>query len=347
VCAGLRLHGVGVLAVAALVVACNGERPESRPPAKSSSTRTTPSVADEAPPRPRVDPAAVAPLRRPAAARLVAIGDLHGDLEATRHALRLAKVVDDADRWIGGTTVVVQTGDQLDRGDQERAILELLDRLAREAKAAGGALVVLNGNHEVMNVLWDFRYVTEGGYRDFADVKPDDPADPRLAEVPEPARGRAAAFAPGGPYARILAQRPIAAIVGDTAFVHGGILPEHVARLAKLDQDVRTWMSGGVDEPRAIVEAIMDEQGPVWTRFYADDGAAVCERLADALAAMDAARLVIGHTVQKGGITSACDGRLWRIDVGLATHYGGPHQVLEIVGDEARVLSGDGATADH
>jgi hypothetical protein len=47
---------------------------------------------------------------------------------------------------------------------------------------------------------------------------------------------------------------------------------------------------------------------------------------------------VIGHTVQKGGITSACDARLWRIDVGLSRHYGGPTQVLEIRGDTVKVL---------
>ncbi len=34
--------------------------------------------------------------------RVVAIGDLHGDLEAARSALRLAGAIDEQDQWIGG-----------------------------------------------------------------------------------------------------------------------------------------------------------------------------------------------------------------------------------------------------
>jgi hypothetical protein len=274
------------------------------------------------------------PLRVPAGDRVVAVGDLHGDLAATRAALRLAGVIDEGDRWTGGTAVLVQTGDQLDRGDDERAILDLLDRLRDEASKAGGAVVVLNGNHEVMNALGDFRYVTEHGMRDFDGLASTD--DPRLASVPEPARARMAAFMPGGPVAKRLATRHIAAIVGSTAFAHGGILPEHVEGLARLDADVRAWLEGTSDDRRAA-ERVMDEQGPLWTRDYAAEDAP-CDRLARALALLGATRMVVGHTVQKGGISSACEARLWRIDVGLARHYGGPTQVLEIRGDDVRVL---------
>ena len=73
-----------------------------------------------------------------AAARIVAIGDLHGDLGATRQALRLAGAIDEKDHWVGGDLILVQTGDQLDRGDGEQAILELLDRLQDEAVATSG-----------------------------------------------------------------------------------------------------------------------------------------------------------------------------------------------------------------
>jgi len=93
---------------------------------------------------------------------IVAIGDVHGDLDATRSALRLAGAIDAEDRWIGGQLVVVQTGDQLDRGDEERAILDLFDRLRSQAAAAGGAFHALLGNHELMNAKGDLRYVTDG-----------------------------------------------------------------------------------------------------------------------------------------------------------------------------------------
>jgi hypothetical protein len=56
----------------------------------------------------------------------------------------------------------VQVGDILDRGDQELKLLYMLERLQRQATAAGGALWVLNGNHETMNVGGNFRYATKG-----------------------------------------------------------------------------------------------------------------------------------------------------------------------------------------
>ena len=77
----------------------------------------------------------------PAPERLVAIGDVHGDLSATRRALVLAGAIDQTDRWIGGGLVIVQVGDQLDRGDDEQEILELLDRLRDEAEVAGGRFI--------------------------------------------------------------------------------------------------------------------------------------------------------------------------------------------------------------
>lgn len=54
-------------------------------------------------------------------------------------------------------------GDLLDRGDQEIPLLYWVERLQRQAAAAGGALLVLNGNHESMNVAGQYRYVTRRG----------------------------------------------------------------------------------------------------------------------------------------------------------------------------------------
>ena len=81
-----------------------------------------------------------APARQGAAPRIVAVGDLHGDILSARMALQLAGVMDADEHWIGGETVVVQVGDQLDRGDDERAIMHMLESLADEAHAVGGAI---------------------------------------------------------------------------------------------------------------------------------------------------------------------------------------------------------------
>jgi hypothetical protein len=66
-----------------------------------------------------------------------------------------------------GSLVVVQTGDEIDRGDDDRAILDLVEALKKQASAAGGELVALLGNHEIMNASLDFRYVTGGGFAAF------------------------------------------------------------------------------------------------------------------------------------------------------------------------------------
>lgn len=272
------------------------------------------------------------------AERIVAIGDLHGDVSAARGALRLAGVIDTADAWTGGPTVVVQTGDQLDRGDEDQEVLELLDRLAGAAAKGGGALVALNGNHEVMNVQGDFRYVSPHGFAEYEEFNP---GWLRAWSTPSAQRGRTFAFRPGGPTARQLARRPVVARVGDTLFVHGGILPPHVAYgLERINREASAWMWGA---QRSIPEILTKEDAPIWTRLYSDGdpGTAGCGTLAQALERASAKRMVVGHTIQDSGINSACDGRVWRIDVGLSKVYGKakPPQVLEIRGQEVRALS--------
>jgi hypothetical protein len=285
---------------------------------------------------PFADAGRATPLRLPPAPRIVAIGDLHGDLGAARRALRLAGAIDERDRWTGADLVVVQTGDQLDRGDEEQAILDLFERLASEAAASGGAVYSLNGNHELMNAALDLRYVTPGGYADFRDAVAYDSADATLASYPDSARARVAAFRPGGPYARILARRNVVLIIGDTVFVHGGVLPEHVAYgLERANSETRAWLLGEGPKP----EALLARTSLVWARNYSDEPhEADCAALEQVLASLSAKRMIVGHSIQEGGIRSFCDGQVWCIDTGMAAYNGGKVEVLEIMGDSLRVL---------
>ena len=284
-------------------------------------------------PAPEAPEVAAAPLAR----KVVAIGDVHGDLDALRGALRLAGAIDANDSWSGGAMVVVQVGDQLDRGDDEPEILALLDRLAAEATRAGGELIVLTGNHELMNVAGDLRYVTPAGLRDFDGVPGADPDDPRFASIPEASRARAAAFAPGTKLAAQLARRPLHAIVDGTLFVHAGVLPAHLdAGLDALDREADAWANGELRQPP---RAVADSNGPLWTRAYGGPEAQVdCASARAVLDRLGLARMVVAHTVQPH-INSVCDGRVWRVDVGLSKHYGGPREVLVIEGDTPRVLT--------
>jgi hypothetical protein len=294
--------------------------------------------------------------------RLVAIGDVHGDFKQTMRALELGKVMDADGRWVGGTTVLVQVGDILDRGDNELAIMRKFASLAKQARKEGGDVLVVHGNHEIMNVLGDFRYATKGAYAEcarYAEAKRQklveklgEESAPPLPETPEDVnpetyRGvlaRRDLFLPGGEMAMRMAKNPTVLQVGDTVFAHAGIDMRVVEYgFQALNDDVAAWMAGVKKTPPNMV---LEEKGVVWTREYggADAGvtaeASACRRLGEALDAVGAKRLVVGHTPQQGGVSSGCSGRLWRSDVGVSRGiYGAKPQVIEIVNGRVRVLA--------
>ncbi|MGE0870213.1 MAG: metallophosphoesterase [Kofleriaceae bacterium] len=319
------------------LIACDRSKPVDQaspaqvisPTSPADSPRTAQVVGCKLPP---------IALRRAAPRRLVAIGDLHGDLAGARSALRAAGAIDEHDRWTGGDLVVVQTGDVLDRGEDEQAIFDLLFELETEAAAAGGAVVMLLGNHELMNAAGDLRYVTRGGLNDFDDTPRLDLA--RWTKIPERARGRMAALGPGGSYAKRLAAHNVVAIVGDTVFSHAGVVPDWATQVDAVNHSARCWLdgqAGGFDAPPI---AMTSQDSPVWTRAYGGDSVD-CDALSGTLRALGVTRMVVGHTVQETGITSACQGALWRIDVGLGKAYGGPIEVLELTpGSTPKVIRG-------
>jgi hypothetical protein len=186
----------------------------------------------------------------PSTPGIVAIGDIHGDLDAFDRSLRAAGLIDQRGRWSGGRTVLVQTGDYLDRGPQVRGVLDRLMSLETEAAAAGGRAVVLLGNHEVMNLLGEMRDVRSSTYQAFADAGSEAKREAawhdyqqlgsRLA--PEVRRklyeGRRdewvddhppgyleyrEALSPRGRYGVWLRKRDVVATVGDTIFMHAGL----------------------------------------------------------------------------------------------------------------------------
>jgi len=293
---------------------------------------TLPSFSCAAPPRAEEG----TPARPLVPPRIVAIGDIHGDLMAAQQALRLAGATDRRDRWVGGDLVVVQTGDLLDRGDEEKEILDLFSRLQDEARRAGGAVHLLNGNHELMNSYLDFRYVTDHGLEEFKGMVRVNPSDSLLATLEPQERLRGALFRPGGPMALELSKRPTALVIGPNVFVHGGVLPYHVEMgLDSMNAHVRSWLRNEAPQP----EWIRGDLSPVWTRVYSDEpDVAACDTLALVLDSLGVQRMVVGHTVKRTGITSFCGGRVWCIDVGMSAYYQGRLEVLEIRGDVVRSL---------
>src|SRR5438132_7947187 len=102
-----------------------------------------------------------------ASARVVAVGDVHGAFPEFVTILQRAGLIDQKLVWTGGSAVLVQTGDIPDRGPGTRAALDLLMRLEAQAQKQNGKVLALLGNHEVMTMTGDLRYVSIEDYRSF------------------------------------------------------------------------------------------------------------------------------------------------------------------------------------
>ena len=265
--------------------------------------------------------------------RVVAIGDIHADIRALRSALRVAGAIDAKDEWVGGSMTVVQMGDLIGRSNDERQVLDYIFDLQRRARKAGGTVHALIGNHEVMGGRLDNQAVGSNPFHEWETVPGLRRDDPRLLHLPPFARARGAALMPGGPYARQLAEFPVVLKLGDTVFVHGGIVPRWAQYgVERINRDVHDWLQGKTREPDSAL-GVDDGDRVMWTRqFSASVTPDDCALLAESLKILGARRMIVAHTVHPE-ITARCDGRVWATDVGMSRFYGGPIEVLEIVND--------------
>ena len=293
--------------------------------------------------------------------RVVAIGDLHGDHEAFREIALAARLIDADGDWTGGDTVLVQMGDVTDRGPDSLRIIRDLQRLEEQAQDEGGVVIALVGNHEAMNVLGDLRYVHPGEYAAFADRRSKsrrktfwrNNKDKILAAMKERAPDgdeklwrakweeehplgwieHRLAWQPGGELASWYAKKPAIVRIGDTLFAHGGI------SLATAEQGIDATNAAimeGLEDPRAAAP-LEAQDGPLWyrgnlERFHGERPVeAVRAELEGVLDTLGAMRLVVAHTPRLAGIDAPHDGKLVRIDTGIAEHYGGRLSYFEIV----------------
>jgi hypothetical protein len=186
---------------------------------------------------------------------IVAIADVHNAFDDFVAILRHTGLIDTQNHWTGGKTTFVQVGDLLDRGPKPREVMDLMMALEKEAVQAGGRVVSLLGNHEVMNIMGDLRYVVPVNYASFADgnsekrqkaaydeyVKWRGNQTSLLADLPQPmeltetewmARHPAGfiehreAFGPKGEYGRWLRGHAAVAEIDGIIFLHGGIHPD-------------------------------------------------------------------------------------------------------------------------
>ncbi len=244
--------------------------------------------------------------------RILALSDVHGEYDAMLAFLQRAGVVDAAGHWIWRDGHLVILGDVFDRGRRVTECLWFLYRLEHEAATAGGYVHVMLGNHEMMVMRGDLRYVnaryTNGIVRTSRISYPD-------------------LFGPDMELGRWLRGKPLVVKLNDILFVHGGIAPELVARgltidsvnaLGRASLDLSSAALAFSDVPRLL----FGTTGPLWYRGYVEElkdryAATTDQELDAALAFYGASTVVVGHTENRE-LTRLHDGKVFAIDVSLA-----------------------------
>ena len=302
--------------------------------------------------------------------RIVAVGDVHGAYDRFVAILRAANLVDGRARWIGGRTILVQTGDVLDRGTASRRVLDLLRQLERDATRAGGQVFALLGNHEVMRMVGHWNDVSAGEYAAFR--RPDSAevrerlyailsADAaKRAHAKEQTFDRSAfrrqfekeiplgwvemrqAFGPEGEYGVWLRQHPAMVMINGIGFVHGGSDLETAALgCSGINSGAQQDVSIVDPTPEQILAMLsVKETGPLWYRGLVQ-GPAVPD-VAAILKTLGARALVMGHTPVTGSsIAPRFENRVYPIDTGMLggpSYPAGVASALEIKGDAVTAI---------
>jgi hypothetical protein len=290
--------------------------------------------------------------------RIIAIGDIHGDFKLLLNCLRLANVIDSNNNWNGNNTIVVQVGDQIDNcrdfnncihhtddTPHDIEILIYMYKLNKQAKKSGGAVYSLLGNHEIMNIEGDMRYVSYQNILKFGNN-----FNSGLAN-------RIKYFNIGSEMTKMLGYtRHTGIIIGDLLFVHAGVLPILAKKfnISNINRLIRSWVLGSKTNSK-LVHMIKDNLkiSPFWIRLFGEIDANLdsndnnCKKINDTLSLYKLKGMVIGHTPQffpnNLGINSTCGNKLWRVDFGGSNgfnnfdngkfHKKRKPQVLEILDD--------------
>ena len=290
----------------------------------------------------------------PAVERIIVIGDIHGDLKMAHELLKVGGLIDNNGNWIGGDTVVVQVGDQVDRcrysgipcnqkeatPDDEGndwAIIKFFTKLNYQASKDGGAVYSLLGNHELMNVNGDFRYVSYEGINEFSKNGQYN-KDSKKPIANNSNHARRNAFKPGHPIADFLGcTRKVALKIGSNLFAHAGVLPSVAEKysIKSINQIMSLYLWKIIKAKGSFGEILSThEHSPLWNRVYGNIGLDTyktttsvnndeCDKhLLPLNQIYKVDKIYVGHTpLLQHGIGSACNDRLWLTDYGSSRAF--------------------------
>jgi len=277
----------------------------------------------------------------PPVKRIIVLGDLHGDWDMTIKSLKIAKLIDNTYKWIGGDTIVVQLGDQIDRcrftgipcdrkeatKDDEASDMKILNfftDLHKQAQYVGGAVYSIIGNHELMNVNGDMRYVSFENIAEFDNYK-----KPNGTIITDGMEARKYAFAPGNKIANFLGcTRQLSLIIGSNLFVHAGVLPEIAKKynIQEMNQIISLYLWNKLKNPSNYNELLnSSDYSPLWNRIFGSvqQSEQSCDILMKPLEQIyKVGKIFIGHTPQLNtGISNTCNGKIWLADYGASKAF--------------------------
>ncbi len=229
----------------------------------------------------------------PLPARIAAISDIHGNYAAMTALLVKQGILTKDLAWAFGTGHLLVIGDTVDRGAQVTESVWLLRSLEAQAQAAGGRVHVLLGNHEIMNMKGDVRYLNAKylalPYR-----------TPYL-------------MGPDTEMGRWLRSLPVMVRLGDILFVHGGVSP----RLGESYPTLESVNAAAWDSLPSVKKLLLGSSGPLWYRGMVQAPVDTAAMVEASLRPYQARTVVVGHTTVKE-VTAIRPGQVYLIDAGLS-----------------------------
>ena len=242
--------------------------------------------------------------------KMLILSDIEGNFVAFRDLLINNQVMDSSYNWTFGEGHLVVTGDVFDRGRQVTGCLWLIYMLEQKARAAGGDVHFILGNHEVMNLTGDFRYVYPD-YNLFAGMLGVSYAD---------------LYDQNSVLGKWLRTRNIIEIIGEHLIVHAGISPELNSlglSVEEINDRHRHFLTCQPALPAdTVMRTLQDGKvSPYWYRGYyrPNSSQKTPESVIDStLSLFKVKKIITGHTIVDD-ISAFYDGKVINTDTHHAT----------------------------